>query len=45
MNSEKSENFTEILNQYIKLAEKIWNQEIKQKCLFIAYYLMASAYL
>ena len=42
MNSEK---LTEILNYYRKLAEKFWIKNNKQKSLFRAKQLMASAYL
>jgi hypothetical protein len=44
MDSEKYENFTEILKYYKKLAEKFWIKNNKQKCLFSANQLMASAY-
>ena len=45
MNSEKSEKLPEILKYYRKLAEKFWIKNIKQKSLFSANQVMASAYL
>ena len=45
MTSENYENLTEILKYSKELAEKFWIEKDKQKCLFQANQLMASAYL